>query len=251
MYQKISWIVQSGKQLWRTIGFPTANILLPEWNNISEWTYKINVIIDGKIYAGVGACMKSQNIFESHIFDFSWDLYGKNIEVMILYKIRENRKFESFEELKNQIQKDKEFAKQEIDTVMTFGTFDIFHEWHTNFLFQARSLWNRLLTVVATDENVEKFKGKKPLYSQEQRKGFVENSWIPDQVFIWSAPNPMYWIETFKPKVVALWYDQVGFSQMLEDFIKKNQLTTVVLRLDPYKENEMKSSLIKEKLYKN
>jgi hypothetical protein len=29
------------------------------------------VIIDGKIYAGVGACMKSQNIFESHIFDFS------------------------------------------------------------------------------------------------------------------------------------------------------------------------------------
>jgi hypothetical protein len=38
---------------------------------------------------------------------------------------------------------------------------------------------------------------------------------------------------------------------MLEDFIKKNQLTTVVLRLDPYKENEMKSSLIKEKLYKN
>jgi glycerol-3-phosphate cytidylyltransferase-like family protein len=61
----------------------------------------------------------------------------------------------------------------------------------------------------------------------------------------------MYWIETFKPKVVALWYDQVGFSQMLEDFIKKNQLTTVVLRLDPYKENEMKSSIIKEKLYKN
>jgi glycerol-3-phosphate cytidylyltransferase-like family protein len=30
--------------------------------------------------------------------------------------------------------------------------------------------------VVATDENVEKFKGKKPLYSQEQRKEFVEKS---------------------------------------------------------------------------
>jgi FAD synthase len=47
---------------------------------------------------------------------------------MILYKIRENRKFESFEELKNQIQKDKDFAKNQVDTVMTFGTFDIFHE---------------------------------------------------------------------------------------------------------------------------
>ena len=251
MYQKISWIVQSGKQLWRTIGFPTANISLWENSDISEWTYKINVIIDGKIFAWVGACMKYQNIFESHIFDFSWDLYGKNIEVMILYKIRENRKFESFEELKNQIQKDKEFAKNQIDTVMTFGTFDIFHEWHANFLFQAKALWNRLLTVVATDENVAKFKWKKSLYNQEQRKEFVENAHISDQVFIWNASSPMYWIETFKPKVVALWYDQIGFSQMLEDFIKKNQLSTIVLRLEPYKENEMKSSLIKEKLYKN
>jgi FAD synthase len=72
--------------------------------------------------------MKFQNIFESHIFDFDGDLYGKNIEVVILYKIRENEKFENFEALKNQIQKDKEFAKKQTDTVMTFGTFDIFHE---------------------------------------------------------------------------------------------------------------------------
>lgn len=72
--------------------------------------------------------MKSQNIFESHIFDFDGDLYGKNIEVVILYKIRENKKFVNFEELKNQIQKDKEFAKNQTGTVMTFGTFDIFHD---------------------------------------------------------------------------------------------------------------------------
>lgn len=248
MYQKISWIVQSGKQLWRTIGFPTANILLPEENNISEWTYKINVIIDGKIFVWVWACMKSQNIFESHIFDFDGDLYGKNIEVVILYKIRENKKFVNFEELKNQIQKDKEFAKNQTGTVMTFGTFDIFHDWHANFLFQARALGNRLLTIVATDENVEKFKWQKPLHHEEERKKMVEQAWIADQVFVGNAPNPMYWIETFKPKVVALWYDQVGFSQMLEDFIKKNDLDTTVLRLQPYKENEMKSSLIKEKM---
>ncbi len=248
MYQKISGIVQPWKKLGRTIGFPTANILLPEGSNISEGTYKINVKIWEKIYAGVGACMKSQGIFESHIFDFSGDLYGKEIEVMILYKIRENRKFENFDELKLQIQQDIQWTREIQDTVITFGTFDIFHEGHRNFLLQAKMYGDRLITIVATDKNVERFKGKAPMYHEQDRRSFVEISGLVDQVFVWDAPNPMHWIEMFQPKVIALWYDQVGFSQLLDEFITKNQFNTTVLRLEPFKAHEMKSSLIKQKL---
>ena len=51
MIKKIRWVVIKWNQIGRTIWFPTANISL-EKDLISDWTYKINVVIDSKIYAG-------------------------------------------------------------------------------------------------------------------------------------------------------------------------------------------------------
>jgi riboflavin kinase / FMN adenylyltransferase len=45
-------------------------------------------------------------LFEAHIFDFDTDIYGETISVSVLRKIRDNRKFESFAELKIQIDRD-------------------------------------------------------------------------------------------------------------------------------------------------
>ena len=247
MYKIISGEVLHWKKLGRTIWFPTANIFLEPWI-IPDWTYKINVIIDWEIFAWVWAYLSVNKLFESHIFNFSQDIYQKNIEVVVLYKIRNNKKFENFEELKSQIQIDKEIAKDLKDTVLTFWTFDIFHEGHKNYLFNAKKYWDKLVTIVATDENVFKFKQKYPLYDENYRKNEVLKAWISDEVVIWKTTNPMSWLSLYNPKVICLWYDQKWFSDYLNDYIKNNNLNIEIIRLHSYKPEIYKSTIIKNKL---
>lgn len=250
MYKKIAWKVIKWLQLWRTIWFPTANIKIDE-NIIEEWTYKINVIVENKIFHWVWAYLKDRWVFESHIFDFWEDIYDKEIEVFILYKIRENQKFSSFDDLKTQIQKDKEFAKNTKDIVLTFGTFDVFHEGHKYFLKEAKKYGDYLITVVATDENVLKIKWFNTHFNQFERQKELQNAWISDIVFVWKKDNPMFWLLEYKPKVICLWYDQKWFSYMLDDFIKNNSLDTQVFRINSFNPEVYKSSILKEKLQKN
>lgn len=95
-----------GKKLGRTIGFPTANIDISK-TPLSPGTYGFETTIDGKIYHGIGAHLDGTTAFEAHIFDFSGDLYGACLDVTLLTKIRDNKRFESFEKLKEQIESDK------------------------------------------------------------------------------------------------------------------------------------------------
>jgi riboflavin kinase/FMN adenylyltransferase len=113
-----SGTVVKGKQLGRTIGFPTANIHIEE-------DYKL--IPKNGVYVVKGTCNeetlfammnigtrptvegKNQTI-EVHFFDFDKDIYNQHITIEILEFIRDEHKFESLDTLKNQIQKDKEFS---------------------------------------------------------------------------------------------------------------------------------------------
>jgi riboflavin kinase/FMN adenylyltransferase len=113
-----SGTVVKGKQLGRTIGFPTANIHIEE-------DYKL--IPKNGVYVVKGTCNeetlfgmmnigtrptvegKNQTI-EVHFFDFDKDIYNQHITIELLEFIRDEHKFESLDALKNQIQKDKEFS---------------------------------------------------------------------------------------------------------------------------------------------
>ncbi len=249
MFQKISWVVIDWKKLWRTIWFPTANIFCDD-ENLSDWAYRINVVINWEKYSWVWAYLKEKKLFESHIFDFSEDIYGQNIEVYILYKIRDNKKFESFEYLKNQIWKDIEYAKGSEILAMTFWTFDVFHDWHKHFLQEAKNYSDKLITIVATDKNVFKIKWFLPKFPQNERKSEIEKSQIADEVFVWNEENPMYFVEKFKPDLICLWYDQTWFSYLLEDFIKENNLETKIIRIESFKPELYKSSILKNNLKK-
>jgi riboflavin kinase/FMN adenylyltransferase len=111
----LTGIVTKGQQLGRTIGYPTANLKLEENFKLvpQSGVYMVKSILNTKIVFGmmnigfnptVGG--KSQTI-EINYFDFDEDLYGQKITVSIVERIRDEKKFESIELLKEQLEKDK------------------------------------------------------------------------------------------------------------------------------------------------
>ncbi len=110
--------VVKGNQIGRTIGFPTSNILIDE----SMVTPAHGVYVTCCTYNGVAhksvtnvgikpTVGKNEKTIETHIFDFDKELYGKEIRIEFLERIRAELKFDNFEELKAQIQKDCLVAK--------------------------------------------------------------------------------------------------------------------------------------------
>lgn len=106
--------IVKGRQVGRQIGFPTANINVPEKKfRIKCGVYKTHVIIDGKRYEGItnyGARPTFDLDFvltETFIKEFDGDLYGKDITVFFDDYIRDIEKFYNQEDLKKQLEKDK------------------------------------------------------------------------------------------------------------------------------------------------
>jgi riboflavin kinase/FMN adenylyltransferase len=106
--------VVAGKQIGRKIGFPTANLSVPQEKLIPA--------------AGVYACEEdghkallnigtnptvngTEQTIELHLLDFTGDLYGKRMNVKLLRFIRADRKFDSIDDLRRQIQSDVEALK--------------------------------------------------------------------------------------------------------------------------------------------
>lgn len=116
----LSGTVVKGKQLGRTIGFPTANIELDEdyklvpKNGVYIVYAKIdNQLVNGMMNIGFNPTVEGKNkTIEVHLFDFNSDLYNHKIKISILHPIRSEQKFESVAVLKQQLIKDKEFSIQ-------------------------------------------------------------------------------------------------------------------------------------------
>ena len=114
----ISGRVSHGRKLGRTIGFPTANIPLKRCVSPVSGVYVVEALdIDGVPVGGVANIGQRPTVngvrqqLEVHFFDFKANLYGKQLEVRLLHKLRDEIKFESFDALKNQIELDAEAAR--------------------------------------------------------------------------------------------------------------------------------------------
>jgi len=94
--------VVKGKRIGREIGFPTANIDPHHESIPPSGVYSVDVLLDKKLYRGI-LNISPHNIIEAHIFNFSKDIYGRDIEVIFKRKIRNEKKFKSLEALKRQI----------------------------------------------------------------------------------------------------------------------------------------------------
>jgi riboflavin kinase/FMN adenylyltransferase len=108
--------VVKGNQLGRTIGFPTANIEIPEEyklipkNGVYIVTVNVsNQTVFGMMNIGVKPTLGENKLsIEVHLLDFDKDIYNQKIQVHILERLRDEQKFESFEALKLQLEVDKQ-----------------------------------------------------------------------------------------------------------------------------------------------
>lgn len=119
-FYQIRGTVQIGKQRGGpVIGFPTANLKFNEEDLVPKHgVYVTQVICSGKCYGGIlnigynPTFGEEQLVAETHIFDFSEDIYGKPIKVNLLKFLRSERKFSGPKELAEQINKDVLVAKK-------------------------------------------------------------------------------------------------------------------------------------------
>lgn len=108
----------SGKGLGNTIGFPTANIDIKETYKLipKQGVYVVkstinDVLVFGMMNIGVNPTVAGENqTIEVHFFDFDRDLYGQKIQVRLIERLRDERKFGSVEKLQEQLQKDRQIS---------------------------------------------------------------------------------------------------------------------------------------------
>lgn len=108
--------VEHGRRLGRTLGFPTANLAVAADLAAADGVYRAEVEIEGEArrfaaMANLG-CNPSvggnSRRLETHLFDFEGSLYGRRICVRLLERIRDERTFGSVEELREQLERDKQ-----------------------------------------------------------------------------------------------------------------------------------------------
>ena len=168
-------IVVRGKGRAAALGYPTANITLPDAS--VSGIYAGRVKVDGTEYPAAVFADQKRKVLEVHLLNYSGDLNGKNITIELCEKIRKHGNFSNDNELRATIAKDvadvRDYFSPEADSppadkntkrIMIFGTFDIVHEGHADLFRQARALASNpyLIVSVARDTGAERIKRIKP-----------------------------------------------------------------------------------------
>ena len=113
----LSGTVIYGDQIGRKIDYPTANLKVSDLSKVipSEGVYAVRVILDDNSYPGMAyigtrptVSDQREERIEVHIINFSGNLYEKNIRLEFIDYLRDDRHFDSLEELQKQLNRDKE-----------------------------------------------------------------------------------------------------------------------------------------------
>ncbi len=108
----VEGVVAAGRKMGRTIGFPTANLTLGPLIEPRRGVYAVRATVRGKAYDGVANFGRrptfgdSAPLLETHLFDFSGDIYDEEIRIAFIDFLRDEKKFDGVEALKAQIAED-------------------------------------------------------------------------------------------------------------------------------------------------
>lgn len=117
----VSGTVVEGQKLGRTLGFPTANLATGDAQLPPDGVWAVRVLLpDGQAADGVSnlgmrpTVSGISRVLEAHLFDFSENLYGKNLEIQFHEHLRQEIKFDSIDALRAQIQADARQARSSL-----------------------------------------------------------------------------------------------------------------------------------------
>ncbi|MCK5183457.1 MAG: FAD synthase [Candidatus Heimdallarchaeota archaeon] len=138
-------------------------------------------------------------------------------------------------------------ATKERARVLVFGTYDIIHPAHIRFLVEAKQTANCydcvLVVVLARDSSIERIKGHKPIFTEEQRLKLVSGLRVVDFAQLGKEGEDYFdIILDIKPDYIILGYDQLPNDKPLLAFIKEHQLKTTVFRLPHFESGDLSSS---------
>lgn len=109
--------VIEGDRRGRTIGFPTANLALPPEKALPLGVFAVNAETPSGTFGGMAnvgprpSYPDAPPALEVHLFDFAGDLYGQTLRVSFEHFLRSQRKFKGLDDLKAQLERDKEQAR--------------------------------------------------------------------------------------------------------------------------------------------
>lgn len=111
---EIRGVVEHGRRLGRELGFPTANLAVDEALAAEDGVYASLVEVGGVRYRAMSNLGRNPSVggqprhLETHLFGFEGSLYEREVRVVLLRKVRDERRFDTVEELRAQIARDKE-----------------------------------------------------------------------------------------------------------------------------------------------
>lgn len=131
--------------------------------------------------------------------------------------------------------------------VLFFGTFDPLHAGHRDAFFQAKSLGEYLVVVVARDSVLRTEKNREPFIREYERLATVASSSSVDEAILGDADASSYAILQKIPfDVLALGYDQKPSDSEITQLLIRLKLPLVrTVRLQPFSQNVFKSSLLR------
>ncbi|GGN35879.1 riboflavin biosynthesis protein RibF [Deinococcus daejeonensis] len=116
-------VVVQGDQLGRTIGWPTANIRVPDGKALPLGVFAVVAVGDHGRWHGMAnvgfrpTVNGTDRRFEVHLFDYSGDLYGQELQIKFFGHLRGEQKFGGLDELKAQIARDAQAARDALKDV--------------------------------------------------------------------------------------------------------------------------------------
>ncbi|GHA07216.1 riboflavin biosynthesis protein [Arenicella chitinivorans] len=121
----VEGVVSQGQQLGRTLDFPTANLVLPDMLMPVNGVFAVIAQLGQSAFPGVANVGRrptvngKENRLEVHLFDFNQDIYGAQMKVRFIQKLREEKSFASVDALRTQIQQDALSARRIFDVPAT------------------------------------------------------------------------------------------------------------------------------------
>ena len=133
---------------------------------------------------------------------------------------------------------------------MVYGTFDVLHPGHLNFLRQAKKLGDFLIVSVARDVNAKKFKGFYPVFSERERLEIIKSLKMVDKAVLGDSGYYLKHTLRENPDIIALGHDQHAYEKHLRRDVDQGKLKAKIVRLKPYKAKRFKSTIYKQLIKK-